>query len=121
MADEAAGDAAIRAIGDSIALVYDAISAVKKARLQNPSPEEDRKLVRQLAALELQLTHLDEDMTAHIAGTRDWPGPSASQRAAIGDLMKQAEKLTTAALTQEKAVAFATRVLALATDVAAAA
>lgn len=121
MADESGNDAAIQAIGNAIALVYDAMSAVKKARLMNPSPEEDRKLVRQLAALELQLTHLDEDMNAHLAGSRDWPGPSSGQRAEIGELMKKAEKLTTAALTQEKAVEFATRVLALATDVAAAA
>lgn len=121
MAGNTASDDAIGAIGDAIALVFDAISAVKKARLQNPSAEEDRKLLRKLAALELQLTHLEEDLTAHIAGTRDWSGPSPTQLAEIGELMMQAEKLTTAALNQEKAVAFASRVLALATEVAASA
>jgi hypothetical protein len=121
MAGETSNDTAIDAIGAAIALVFDAIAAVEKARLQNPSEEEDRRLLRQLAALRLQLTHLNEDMTAHIDGTRTWPGPSDAQRAEIAALMRAAEKLTTAALTQAKAVAFATRVLALATEVAAAA
>lgn len=108
----------IGAISNSIALVFDAIAACRKALLLNPSEEEERLLLRRIAALELQLANLNEDMAAHIARSRTWSGPSDEQMQEIGALMNLAATLTTAALTQEGVVNFATRVLAVATDIA---
>lgn len=106
------------ALMQAIALVYDAISAVQKALLRNPAPADERALNRRLAELQLQLAHLTEDLDAQIDRSRVWAGPTPAQVQGIAVLMSEAERLTTAALTQTAAVAFASRVLTLATEIA---
>jgi hypothetical protein len=110
--------AAIAAVSNALALVHDAIAANEKSLIRDRTPEEERSLRRQLAALQLLLTHLREDMNALIAQTSNWPGPTPEQRDAIGSLMDDAEELTTANLTASRTIGFASRVLALGTEIA---
>jgi hypothetical protein len=106
------------ALSKAISLVYDAIAAVREALLDNPGAEEERLLRFRLAQLELLLTHLTEDMRAHIAGSRPWPGPTPAQARNMEGLIQNASQLTQQALTQQAAIAFSARVLELASEVA---
>jgi hypothetical protein len=107
-------------LGNALSMVFGAIAIAQKGLLKNPSPEEERKLNRTLAKLELERATISAKLDALIAGNQDIAGPTPGQVQEISSLTAQVEVLTNANLTASGAVALTSRILTLATDIAAA-
>lgn len=106
-------------LSDALALVFSAITVAEQGLLRNPSVEEGRELNEQLNDLQLKRATIRAQLDALIAGTMTITGPTAAQVAEISRLAGQVEALTTAATTASAAVAFTSKVLAVATEVVA--
>ena len=108
------------AYGETLALVFDAISSANKGLLANPSKEEERKLNKILLRLEVERTDL---MGMLIALAKNQPvgvaPPTQEQVNEIARLSGAVEGLTRANLTAAGAVTVASDVLALAVAVTA--
>ncbi len=105
-------------LGNMLSLTFDAIAIAQKGLLRNPSKEEERKLNRTLAKLELERTDIRAQLDALIAGEQNIVGPTLDQVQEISRLTAEVDALTNASLTASGAVALASRILALATEVA---
>ncbi len=103
---------------DALALVFDAIAAARKGRRANPSKEEERKLNKALARLEVERADLEAILDAIIVGdTVDVAPPTQEQVDEIARLTGEVGILTRANITAAGAVTVASDVLALAVAV----
>ncbi len=105
-------------LGNALFLVLDTIAIANKGLLKNPSKEDERKLNRTLAKLELERADIRAKLDAIIAGESDIVGPTSGQVQEISSLTAEVEAVTNANLTASAAVALSSRVLTLATEVA---
>jgi len=109
----------IVALGEALSLVLDAIALAEEGLEMNPSKEEERALNETLTNLELKRAAIQAKLDALIAKTRQVAGPTQEQVAQISALTAQVGAQTNASVTASMAVALTSRVLALATEVAA--
>jgi hypothetical protein len=107
-----------KALSDSLGLVFDAISVVGKALLNNPSKEEKRKLNIRLARLEAERAEIAAKMDAIEDGETAVRGPTPTQVNRIAVLTGEAEAMTAANTTVSSAMALTAKVLTLATKIA---
>jgi hypothetical protein len=108
------------ALGDALTLVLRAIGAAQKGLEKNPSKEEERELNETLLELELRRAEIRAKLDALIAATRQVVFPTAAQVKEISKLTAEVEALTNASITASAAVAVTSRVLSLASEIAAA-
>ncbi len=103
---------------DALALVFDTSVTVKKGLRANPSKEEERKLNRRLAQLEVERADFEAMLDAIIDGeTIDVAPPTQEQVDEIARLVGEIGGLTRANLTAAGALGVASEVLALAAAV----
>jgi hypothetical protein len=100
--------------------VFDAIALAEKGLLANPSVVEERKLNDTLNDLELKRAAIQAKLDAQINRTAPLAGPTPAQVAQVAALTSEVERRTRMAVTASGAVVLTGRVLALATEVAAA-
>lgn len=105
-------------LGNMLSLVYDGIATAQKGLLRNPSPEEERKLNRTLARLELERAEIRAKLDALIAGAQNIAGPTPNQVQEMSRLTAEVEGLTNASLTVSGAIALTSKILDLAGKVA---
>jgi hypothetical protein len=109
----------ILAFTDALHLVFEAIKLAEKGLEMNPSKEDERALNETLGNLERKRAELQAKLDALISQSRQFPGPTAQQVAEVSRLTREVEAVTNASITASRAVALTSRVLALATEVAA--
>ena len=109
----------IGALGELLSLVIDAIALAEKGLEKNPSKEDERQLNETLNDLEIKRGEIQAKLNAMIAQTRQVADPTQAQVAQISQLTAQVGAQTNASVTASAAVALTSRVLALATEVAA--
>ena len=103
---------------DALGLVFDTIVTVKKGLRANPSKEEERKLNRRLAQLQVERADFEAMLDAIIDGeTIDVAPPTQAQVDEIANLTGEVGGLTRANLTAAGALTVASKVLALAAEV----
>lgn len=103
----------------AIELVDRAIEVARIGLLRNPSAEEERALRKLLLRLGAERAALEADLDAALAGSASVQQPSAAQVAQLEVLLGQAEQATNAALSAAGAIAFASSVLTVASEIAA--
>jgi hypothetical protein len=106
-------------LGDLLSLAFDAIAVAQMGLHRNPSTGEARALNETLVELQAKRAIIRAKLTAIASASQPVDAPTKEQVAEIGALTAQVEKLTSAATSASAAVAFSSRVLAVATDVAA--
>ena len=104
-------------LGDALSLVFDAIALAQKGLLKNPSKEQERKLNRTLARLELERADIHAQILALIAKKGAVPRPTTAQVKEISDLTAEVDALTNASITASGAVALTSKILGLATEI----
>jgi hypothetical protein len=107
------------ALGRALALVFRALAVAEDALLLNPSREQERSLNETLLELEAKRAMLRAMLNALANDTRALPGPTTAQVTEVSLLAGQVETLTTANLTASSAIAFTSKVLVVATQIAA--
>jgi len=116
-APEPAPDPAI-VLGDLLALTFDAIAAAEMGLRRNPSTDEARVLNENLVQLGAKRAIIRANLSAIAAGSKPVDAPTQAQVKEISALTAQVETLTNAATTASATVAFSSRVLVVATNVA---
>jgi hypothetical protein len=106
------------ALGRALALVFRALAVAEDALLLNPSREQERALNETLLELEAKRAMLRARLNALANDPRALPGPTAAQVTEVSLLAGQVEALTTANLTASSALAFTSKVLVVATQIA---
>ena len=97
--DKAKKDEIIRtytALRQSLTVVEDMLIATKQALEDNPTPDERRRLDRQILDLEEQRTRINAKMTAIIASRQGMSKPSSAQISEIARLSAQVEEMVAA-------------------------
>jgi hypothetical protein len=89
------------------------------ALLLNPSREQERTLNETLLELEAKRALIRAMLNALANDPRALPGPTAAQVTEVSLLTGQVETLTTANLTTSSAITFSSKVLVVATQIAA--
>ena len=103
---------------DTLALVFETIVTAKQGLRANPRKEEERKLNRRLAQLEVERADLEAMLDAIIDGeTIDVAPPTQEQVDEIARLTGEVGGLTRANLTAAGALTITSKVLALAAAV----
>jgi hypothetical protein len=105
------------ALGDLLALIFEAKRVARRGLLSNPSLTEERALNEQLIDLELRRVAVKAQLDALLAGQPVVGPPSAGQVAEISRLAGEVEHLTAAATSASAAVVFGSKVLTVAGDV----
>lgn len=106
-------------LGQALTLVFQAIAVAEIGLEKNPSKEQQRELEDTAHDLELQRAAIEAKMDALIDKIPGVTGPTPDQVAKISQLTTQVGALTRDSTTASGAVALTSRVLALATQVAA--
>lgn len=103
---------------DALALVHNAIMATREGLLANPSREQERKLNKILARLQVEVANLESML---IALAKKQPvgvePPTQAHVDEIAKLTGEVEGLTRETLTAASALSVASSVLALAVDI----
>jgi hypothetical protein len=107
------------ALGRALALVFRALAMAEDALLLNPSREQERTLNETLLELEAKRALIRAMLNALANDPRALPGPTAAQVTEVSLLTGQVETLTTANLTTSSAITFSSKVLVVATQIAA--
>lgn len=107
-------------LGNALSLVHRAMTLARQGLLKNPSKEDERELNETLNDLEVQRAALTAKLNALITGSKPVAGPTSAQVSEISRLTAQVGALTAAAVTASGAVALTSKVLTLATEIAAA-
>lgn len=103
----------------ALTLVLRALAVAEDALLLNPSREQERALNETLLELEAKRAMIRARLNALANDARALPGPTAAQVTEVSLLAGQVEALTTANLTASSALAFTSKVLVVATQIAA--
>jgi hypothetical protein len=98
----------------ALALVFDAIAIAQKGCRANPTKDEERKLNKTLARLEVERADLEGMIDALENEPADVPPPTQEHVERIADLTGRVERQTRASLTAAGALAIASDVLDLA-------
>jgi len=107
---------AYKDLGKSLSLVYDGLSITGKALILTSNPEEERKLVRVQARLELERADIVAARNA-IRRQELYGAPTAAQVTEIANLSAEVEALTNQALSASAGLALAGRILTIASKV----
>jgi len=106
-------------LGNLLGLTFDAIAVAEMGLRRNPSTDEARKLNQNLVELRAKRAIIRAKLTAIASASRPVDAPTSDQVKEISALTAQVENLTNAATTASATVAFSSRVLTVATNVAA--
>ena len=98
----------------ALALVFDAIAIAQKGLRANPSKEEERKLIKTIARLDIERTDLEEMIDALENEPTDVPPPSQADVTRIAELTGRVERETRRNLTATGAVEITSGILDLA-------
>jgi len=107
-------------LGNALSLVFRAIGMAQKGLEKNPSKEEERELNETLVELERKRAEIRAKLDALIAGSRQVASPTTAQVKKVSDLTAEVEAATNASITASGAVALTSRILSLASEIAAA-
>jgi hypothetical protein len=107
------------ALGDALFLVFRAIGTAQKGLEKNPTKEQERDLNETLVELERKRAEIRAKLNALIASTRQVVCPTVGQVNEISKLTAEVAALTNASITASAAVAVTSKVLGLATEIAA--
>jgi hypothetical protein len=102
----------------ALALVFRALAVAHDGLLLNPSKDEERALNATVVELEARRAIIRASLDALANDPQAVAGPTAAQVTEVSLLTRQVETLTTANLTASGAVAFTSRVLVVATQIA---
>ncbi len=107
---------AYKDLGKALSLVFDGLSIAGKALILASDPEEERKLVRVQARLELERVDIVAARNA-IRRQETYGAPAAAQVREIAKLSAEVEALTNQALTASIGLDLAGRILTIAANV----
>ena len=107
-------DDPVIALERALALVFDAIAIAQKGRRANPTKEEERKLNKTLARLEVERADLEGMIDALQNETADVSPPTEEHVKRIAELTGRVEQQTRMSVTAAGALAIASDVLDLA-------
>jgi hypothetical protein len=101
----------------ALALVFDAIAIAQRGLRANPTKEEERKLNKTLAQLEVERADLEGMIDALENKPTDVPPPTQEQVDRIAELTGRVEQQARASVTAAGALAIASDVLDLAINI----